>query len=560
VAFLYKTKLYQILSDGLYCNGSIVWRSESRTVVASVCAKGDRVVLVSAQNSILVLRDPFKKAHEFTIDLEDALITAADISADFVAIACFDEGHSTGNIFLLSKTLDGFGEEFVIPSPVISLKFALQGKEILAASRNGTLLRWSVSKSYGFVFDMTYVFFAADPIDIVVLDREEFAFLANGKLFFIVGGRVIPTALADVSSICCRGTAVAYVKGGDVFVLNREVLNPSHRLIEPVTDENIQKIVEIEDVVVAQTDNSIQVLDSFQCTARFDIENIRLWAVAIARSGGFSVAVVSGEDELTLLRLDSVEFSIVATGELHEAVFAMDIYQPFVVVGFADTIKLVKASDGGIEFRKAVVTAPCPIAQIAVRNELIWIARADSVLAVYKYDSVADRFELCCVRSFRAPITIIRPFDDLSAVVAFDGGLMAFVAIPHAAVLGLLRNFVGSVPSLNFIAGFPAAATVTDLIISENSFIYSTADGGIGALVPITSRRDAMMLIFLHMRARQFYQEKIGLYRETLRTLSSIEDVIDWDILEPCATMDHAEPLPPVLAQIWTDAMSRLSF
>jgi hypothetical protein len=509
-----------------------------------------------------VLKDPFKKAQEFTIDLEDALISAADISADFVAIACFDDSHSTGNIFLLSKALDGFGEEFVIPSPVTLLKFSSSGKEILSAAKNGTLLLWSVSRSYGFIFDMTYVFFASEPIHVVVLDKDEFAFLADGKLFFVVAGRVISTALEDVSSICCRGSAIAYIKDGDVFVFNREVLDSSDRLIELISEDGIREIIEIEDIVFARTDNSIQMMDSFQCICRFDIDNIRLWKVRIRRSGGFIVAIVSGEDELTVLRFlpDTGEFSVVATESLRQAIFSMDIYEQYFALGFSNTFKLARASDGGIEFQKAVLTTPCPITQIAVRNDLIWTARADSVVSVYKYDSIGDYFELCCSRLFCYAITIVKPFDDLSAVIAFDGGLLAFVAIPKPAVLGLLRHFAGAVPSFAFLARFPAASTIADLIISGNSFIYSTVDGVIGAFVPMTSRRDATTLIFLHMRARQFYQEKVGLFRETLRTLSSIEDVVDWDLLEPYACMDHAEPVPPLLAQIWTDAMSHLSF
>jgi hypothetical protein len=83
--------------------------------------------------------------------------------------------------------------------------------------------------------------------------------------------------------------------------------------------------------------------------------------------------------------------------------------------------------------------------------------------------------------------------------------------------------------------------------------VYSNAYGAIGALVPITACQNPGELIQFHGRARQIYEERIGLIQETMRSRISFLDVVDSDVLSLYPCLDHVEPVPATMDQLLAD-------
>jgi hypothetical protein len=423
-------------------------------------------------------------------------------------------------------------------------------------------MSWTVSRSAGFIFDMTYLLFSPDPIEVVSMEKDGFALLANGELLFCVSGRIVPTSLSRVTSICSTGSAIAYVQDGDVKVFTVDNVGATESRSEHVFDGSICDLVEMNGLILARTDTAVEVRENSGCSAEFPVDGIRLWCLRERPGGGFKAGIVSGESTLTVVKFSTETngFSVLASRSFDEPLYAIASFDRYFVIGIGNELRLVRVSNHHIEFRKALAGRSCPIVHIAVQNELIWTAEKNSFVAVYRYDPANDRFELCCSRSFSDELVQLKPFDDLSAVLCFRHGLVLFLAVPNHACHGWLREFGGALPSFHVLARFITPTTVTCIVVGEKAFIYATVDGSVGALVPIVSRQDANELVALHIRARQLYQEKIGLVRENPRSLLSVGDVVDSDVMELYSRLDHTEPIPQSLGQILGGILREMSF
>jgi hypothetical protein len=336
---------FTVLKTGLDCNGNLVWGTEAAVLMAAVTPKGERLVIVTEGNTILQLESPFKKAQTFKIELDSAVITAVDICWDFIAIASFDDSALSGTCFLLSRTLDVFGEELSIPSPITCLRFGFAGKDNVAASQSGSFMRWSVSRANGFEFDIDYLYFNDAPIDVIALEKECFVMLAKGELLFCINGIVKSTGM---SSICGRGKAVAYVKDRDVRIFNVENLESCTEPITLVCDHPIHEITEIAVVTIRRTDDAIEFLEEFSCVARFEVGSVRACAVRERKSGGMKVALASGGSALTIVRfsLETKEFSVVASEVLGAPISVIGAYDRGFVIGLGNYWWILRASRG----------------------------------------------------------------------------------------------------------------------------------------------------------------------------------------------------------------------
>jgi hypothetical protein len=551
LAFLVKEKLYQVLSDGFCVNGKCERTFDSPITMAAVRPKGDRLVSISENNEIMQLFNGFKKSHSFTINLEGARITAVDMSADFIAVACFDEPAGSGTIFLLTKDMDGVGPEFATPSPVTRLRFNSRGTEVFAASRNGAVRKLGVSKRAGLTSEHCYLFCAKSVDEVVGLEDDTMVFLCDGQLILCTEGRAERTAFVGVASLCGRERSICCIMEATLYVLTSSTPRRLEPQVERVVPKRFMKLWEIDNLFFGVTETSVDVMENMRIVAEH-IGNTRLSAV----SADLTVALVSGTRQLQLVRFvrSDAAFVDLGTRVVGGEVQAIAAHGPWFVMAIGLWLRLVRVRGNRVQLERAAAYIGAPVVHLESRGNLLWTCTADSVVSVYRVYECSDGFEMCCSEKFAQSVILVRPFDDCSAALALAGGRVVFVAIPNDAAHGMFTQFGGQTPRPDVIATFSAVDSVKDMLFLPGAIVYAAGAGVVGALLPLTSRREINEIAAVWPRLHRFYRETVGFSRPSETDL----DVMDLNIIETCQRFEGVPRIPADVAQSISAAHGRL--
>lgn len=511
------------------------------------------MVAISENNEIIQLFNGFKKSHSFTIDLDGARITAIDMSADFIAVACFDEPAGSGAIFLLTKDMDGVGPEFATPSPATRLRFNSRGTEVFAASRNGAVRKLGVSKKAGLTSEHCYLFCAKSVDDVVGLEDDTMVFLCDGQIVLYADGRTERTAFVGVASLCGRQRSICCIMEATVYVLTLDTEPQVELQVERVVPKRFIKLWEVDDLVFGVTETSVEVLEDMRIVAEHT-GTVRLSAV----SADLTVALVSGAGQLQLVRFvrSDVAFVDLGTRAVGGEVHAIAAHGPWFVMAIGLWLRLVRVRGNRVQFERASAYVGAPVVHLEPRLNLLWTCTWDSVVSVYRVSECPDAFEMCCSEKFAETISLVRPFDDCSAAVALVGGRVVFVAVPNDAAHGMFTQFGGQTPRPEVIATFRAVDSVKDMLFLPGAIVYAAEAGVVGALLPLTSRREINEVAAVWPRFHRFYGDTVGFSRRS----EGDPDVMDLDIIETCQRFEGLPGMPADVAQSISAARGRLPY
>ena len=553
-------KIYQVTRTCVYANKKedISFSSEAKM---AACGDHGKVLCVVFQNNSV---STYRGNQSRSIEIGRDEVTACDICSEFLVLGLYSQNDMGSQLVLYDKNLDVIGSRIPMPAPVTSLRFGEHGNILYVGSQNGTVLRCLLDKETGFVGRMDYIFFGSGAIDMVVLQPSIIAFLCDGSLYFYYSNRLVKTGIDNVTSISERGSKLCYSKDAKVYQLDPESFDDDHEAI-PLENEVLTRQVfnsEKHNVYLRGNTVSVVACDGTQRNAELSFENVVSMACRTNSFGDSSLVLVLNDHVLqaATYRDSTDQFELGPVYDVNEPVEFIHSYRDVFVFLARGKVRFCRILNNEIKILRTEIAPEAPITMLNVYKESIWTVDGDQNIITYRFDGDSGKLAVTCRQKFGSSVRLVKPFDDLSAVVCFNDGSLCVVQIPNHAFHGFVSFLGGQCPEFQMVLSLRLSENVIDVCVLETMLLYATEKGTVGALLPIMSRREFDQLSAWQSMVRDLYCRQVGICRRSRRAMAEGSDVLDLDLINLYLSMDNVESPPFCVTSVLGSIFQALNF
>lgn len=556
ISFLYfRKKVVQVISDGLYCEGNCEVDFSDSCILAS--SKGDQLVCVLNTNEIVLFEKTFKNKSSFEIDLDGALITAVDVSAKFIAVASFHDEMKIGQIFLLDFDFNGFGEEFSFPSKITNVFFRKNDSELYIVSENGSIAKCLITKEKGITPEISYIFFGDIPHSISFKDEDSFSFISNSKLYFYSNDKILETSLNNINSIAFSGTYFFFVD--NKLRLYSMQSNEITEKFDVLNISSLKNIIQIEfflDFLFILDNQGLHVKKTPEKSNKiFDIDTFKiengksliLFQKSQRNPQSIRIVVLTENNVFLYFKfccnLEDSKLILLNENRLRFQIKMIRNWFDFIFIvlenGSLAVCKFIKKE---LLFMRQMIERNMPITNIEINKNYIWIVFGQKIISVFIPNFDCEQLDLVAEDDgfYPSNLTKIQPIDELTVAVCYEDGLLCIKEIDNNVAHGFYiqneRKFLP--PKLNELNRINFNSEISSIFINNNFLAYSTVNGGVGFLIPITSNSVFQNLFIMQKKMKISYNNQIGICSLSCDSLCATKGIIDYDFIKSYINFD----------------------
>ena len=568
--YLIDNKIVQVLQKGIMKEGKNIL-SGKNILFSDYDSNNNNLVVIAQDNEIIFYKNNFNKPVSFQFDLDADFyggeITSVSICKSYIAIATFNTGNGDeqdfccrGCIFLLDFELNILGESLDIPSPIEYLLTLQDGNELYAFLENGAILKIMVNEN-GITQSLSYIFFGSQPTSVVKLDENSFSFLSDSSLLIYMKNHIVSTGLNGIVSISFDGELLWFIQD-DEKSENKNIKYHMHSIdifelddtyvsIPAYTKSSPLHFISFPKINFLLKTNSIYATYGIRLKTksfRFNLnDKIPLTFSGFTKYSKkhklFSYYLIITYDDkrsFTILKYNknkqfTVYFDFLFQNNLNSILYYCDL----LLIALDNSLyacKLSKSSDKThrkeLRFMRGNIQFSSPIKYLSEYNNYIWVITKGGEICVYIYDKKIDRFLIVAHNSLNIDISAIHHVDELTLLISYENGQIAFYQIPLNASIGSYLNFsFNSIPKLCNIFSYSLSDTVSSFLTMKNCILYSTISGAIGAFIPINSQEYMNHIIDIQHKIRKINQEIIGFSHSSRNATCSNRNIIDFDLI-----------------------------